>query len=224
MAKYNKIKLIKSILGTELNEHELQNIMDIVSEAQQRPQQENFVYYIEGIRLTYDYEMELTRELDSLDTNYPFTLQDIYKITLWKVNRFPYVKKDIEDDLMCKFNRLALYHNLTEAKDDARDVLTILLNTKGVRLPMASTYLRFRNPNLFQIIDQRVWRVVQKYRGETDTELHHSDNAEIEIEKYFKYIETLRELAEDKKYNIPFKDADRAFYAWDIYQGNNVKY
>ena len=87
---------------------------------------------------------------------------------------------------------------------------------------MASTYLRFRNPKLFQIIDQRVWRVVQEYREEADTTLHHSENIDNEIDKYFKYLETLRELA--NKHNIAFENADRAFYVWDIYHGHNVEY
>ncbi len=215
----NKLKLINSIVRTKLSDAELKNIMDVIEQSHN---QDSFVYYIDGIRLTYDYEMNLTKELDSLDENYVFTLYDIYKITLWKVNRFPNITTD--SVFMQKFNELATitYEDFNAKKQNITEVLKELLNTKGVRLPMASTYLRFRNPKLFQIIDQRVWRVVQEYREEADTTLHHSENIDNEIDKYFKYLETLRELA--NKHNIAFENADRAFYVWDIYHGHNVEY
>ena len=47
-------------------------------------------------------------------------------------------------------------------KEKTCEILTSLLKTKGVQLAMASTILRFRNPNIFQIIDQRVYRVINR--------------------------------------------------------------
>lgn len=220
MAKCNKIKLINSIVRSKLSDAELKNIIGII---EQPHSQDSFIYYVDGIKLTYDYERKLTKELDSLDKNYNFTLDDIYKITLWKVNRFPDITTD--NDFMQRFNELAKYDYEDfddETKQKTIKVLRDLLNVKGVRLPMASTYLRFRNPKLFQIIDQRVWRVVQEYRKEADTTLRHCRNIDDEIDKYLKYLETLRELA--GKHNIAFENADRAFYVWDIYHGHNVEY
>lgn len=40
----------------------------------------------------------------------------------------------------------------------AEEILRKLLMTPGIRLPMASTILRFKNPNVYQIIDQRAYR------------------------------------------------------------------
>lgn len=47
-------------------------------------------------------------------------------------------------------------------KEKTCEILTSLLKTKGVQLAMASTILGFRNPNIFQIIDQRVYRVINR--------------------------------------------------------------
>lgn len=179
-----------------------------------------FVYKIDDDILTYDYEIDLTRNLDELGVNHDFTLLDIYKITLWKLKRFPYVED--KDNFMQKFNHLASYSTLTpKAEEEAKDVLMLLLSTRGIRLPMASTYLRFRNPNLFQIMDQRVWRIIQQYLGKTDTDYPYLDDVDSQIDKYFNYLKDLRTLANKK--NIQFRDADRAFYEWDIKKGNKLK-
>lgn len=179
-----------------------------------------FIYKIDDDILAYDYEIDLTRKLDELGVNHDFTLLDIYKITLWKLNRFPYIE-DI-GNFMQKFNDLASYSTLTpEAEEATKDVLKLLLSTKGIRLPMASTYLRFRNPDLFQIMDQRVWRIVQQYLGKTDTDYPYLDDVDSQIDKYFNYLKDLRKLANEK--NIQFRDADRAFYEWDIKKGNKLK-
>lgn len=221
MATPTKEDLIKFIQEREFSSESIQKIMDMsIQKAQNNEILKDFAYTIDSINLTYNYEIELTQELDALAENHNFTLLDIYKMTLWKLNRFPYV----DDKIMLKYNHLASYkEELTpEAEKEAREILTILLKTKGVRLPMASTYLRFRNPNLFQIIDQRVWRVVQEYRREMNLVYKNSDNVQEEIDKYFNYLKDLRNLAKEK--NIVFKNADRAFYEWDIQKGNKLKY
>ena len=40
------------------------------------------------------------------------------------------------------------------------ELLKELLNTKGIKIAIASTILRFKNPNIYQIIDQRVYRFI----------------------------------------------------------------
>tara|TARA_B110000208_G_scaffold8792_1_gene11319 strand:- start:95 stop:358 length:264 start_codon:yes stop_codon:yes gene_type:complete len=44
--------------------------------------------------------------------------------------------------------------------DNTKQILKGLLKTNGVQLGMASTILRYRNPNIYQIIDQRIYRVI----------------------------------------------------------------
>jgi len=88
-------------------------------------------------------------------------------------------------------------------------------------LPMASTILRFVNSSVFQIIDDRVYRVLfpgeNKYPSKPVeiTESYLDNNVEI----YFRYLDKLSEIC-DK--NFPFVDADRILYKLDIEIGNKI--
>lgn len=101
----------------------------------------------------YDYHPELTGELDELDAK-NFNHETLYKIVLWKLSRFPY----ISDDLVNKLKSIKVIE--PKKHQEVRDILRKLLNTPGIALPMASTILRFINPNTFQIIDDRSYRVL----------------------------------------------------------------
>lgn len=170
----------------------------------------------------YNYQEHLTNELDARGSDYAFTMDDIYKMTLWKVNRFPTID---DKEFLKKYNQLGSYTSLEESKTLTTEVLGILLGkqTCGVRLAMASTYLRFRNPHIFQIIDQRVWRQVQLFREEKDnTELKVPQPITEQINLYIHYLEDLRKLSE--VHQVRFEDADRVFYLIDIEQGNKINY
>ena len=98
----------------------------------------------------FNYEPELTSKLDSFTKDDQFTRSTFDEITLWKVSRYPDINKEIIDAV----NELAQYNTLDAAICSLKSTLSLLLKAKGVRLAMASTYLRFRNPQVFQIIDQ----------------------------------------------------------------------
>ena len=107
----------------------------------------------------FNYQKELTKSLDKND--YDIDQNKINEIVLWKVNR--YVK--LGSEVISLINHVGK----TDTKIDidlTKNILEILLakETKGVQLPMASTILRFRNRNIYQIIDQRVYRSI--YSGE----------------------------------------------------------
>ncbi len=98
-----------------------------------------------------------------------------------------------------------------------KEVLSSLLETKGVRLPMASTILRFKNPEIYQIIDQRVYRLIYGIDLKMSTKIH------LNIKQYFEYISDLKRIC--KKIGIPFIDSDRILYEYDkIVNKENIKY
>src|ERR1039457_2182228 len=122
----------------------------------------------------YKYQPELTKRLDNLDA-VNLTPELLNEIVLWKVNR--YVSLD-EDQL----RRTDALRKLKPGEhEQARPILAELLDAHGVDLPMASTFLRFRNPPVFQIIDRHAYRAVY---GE-DFPLHTKSPAERKIEVYF---------------------------------------
>ena len=151
----------------------------------------------------YDYNPHLTKDLDRIKDD--FDQQIINMIALWKVNRYPYIPEDI----LAALNEI---RNDTVIMKHHEELLLRLLNCKGIQLPMASTFLRFRNPSLFQIIDQHVYRLL------TGTELslpvYPSDKNKNSIcETYFDYLRALRTKCKDL--DFPFEKADRILYNAD---------
>ena len=85
--------------------------------------------------------------------------KQINEIILWKVNRYAAIDTET----------LKLINQIKKEDTQLNTELTcaILLRLlgkyqKGVRLAMASTILRFKNPKVYQIIDQRVYRFIYK--------------------------------------------------------------
>jgi len=162
----------------------------------------------------YDYHKELTAELDDLEAG-EFDYETLYKIVLWKVSRFPYVSADLLDRLKSVATIEPRKHKECEG------LLSELLKTKGIALPMASTILRFLNPKAFQIIDDRAYRVLLP--GEPKYPNKPQKISEGYIKKsigiYFNYLSKLHEVAND---SLPFNEADRILYQLDIKLGNKV--
>tara|TARA_R110002096_G_scaffold280751_1_gene474873 strand:- start:1737 stop:2267 length:531 start_codon:yes stop_codon:yes gene_type:complete len=164
----------------------------------------------ELLNLEYNYQPELTKKLDN--TNSDFNQELINEIVLWKTNRYAELTNETLD-LINKIDRKS------EFIDSALtgDILLHLWNTKGIRLPMASTILRFRNPKIYQIIDQRVYRLIY------GTELKLKTNLNDTIMQYLDYLTDLRKVCD--LYQIPFSESDRILYEYDkIYNLEKIKY
>lgn len=87
----------------------------------------------------------------------------IDKITLWKINRqVDYSQIDKINDYLKKVIKISSLDDLSnENIDVVRSTLNLLMDTKGIRLPIASTILNFFNP-IFPICDQRAYRAAYK--------------------------------------------------------------
>ncbi len=150
----------------------------------------------------YLYQEGLTKELDKLNTE--FNQAIINEIVLWKVNR--YVK--ITDEALSLLNKIDRNSPKIEI-GLTKKILQNLLKISGVRIALASTILRFKNPNIYQIIDQRVYRFIHP-NGE---ELKNSTDNNKQISLYLEYLDRLHVVC--MTYNIPFKDSDRILYIMD---------
>ena len=158
---------------------------------------------------SFKYQVELTKKLDNLNSD--FNQEILNEIILWKVNR--YAEFDQETiSLLNKINPKG--ENIQMALTG--DVLLKLLDKKGVRLAIASTILRFRNPKVYQIIDQRVYRFIY---GE---ELKYSEsNKSLQINIYLDYLNKLKEVC--AKFSIKFEEADRILYNMDKEYNRDLK-
>lgn len=159
--------------------------------------------------VNYKYQLELTSKLDGLDDD--FNQEIINEIVLWKVNRYSFLD-DEKFSVLNKINKedLILDVELTT------EILTKFLNTKGIQLPMASTILRFKNPNIYQIIDQRVYRFV--YGIEMPK---YFSSIEKQIDFYIEYLQKLKQVCIEK--GIDFNLSDRIIYELDKLHNKEIK-
>jgi thermostable 8-oxoguanine DNA glycosylase len=158
--------------------------------------------------IKYAYQKELTLKLDKLTGDFnQFTINEII---LWKVNRYAL----IDDETLADLNKISK----TESEINlelTQKILQKLLKIKGIRLPIASTILRYKNPNIYQIIDQRVYRLIN------NDELKLPPSIDKQIILYLNYLTQLRDICENKK--IPFREADRILYEIDKIKNKGKK-
>jgi thermostable 8-oxoguanine DNA glycosylase len=159
----------------------------------------------------FDFNPDLTNELDNIKGDFDENI--INKIALWKLNRFP----RLTDELIRRLNKIGYDEG---HKEEHKKLLIDLLGCSGVQLPMASTFLRFKNPKLFQIIDQHAYRLLTG--DELSLPLSNSQsNKEKICQFYFRYLEDLEKKC--KELEIPFEKADRILYQADKRINKDVK-
>ncbi len=156
----------------------------------------------------YNYQPELTARLDNLK-GATIDQSLINEIVLWKVNRYVRVNDDIAGQISeLKFLKAGEHRK-------SKKELSTLLELNGVDLPMASTILRFVNPEVFQIIDRHAYRAVYEKRYP----LYTSTPTEKKLSVYFDYIDELIKLCEFRA--LAFTTIDRLLYIFD--KKNNGK-
>jgi hypothetical protein len=150
----------------------------------------------------FKFQRELTSRLDAIRTQ-PFTQEIIKDIVLWKVNRY----------VSLGAQTLNALNNTGEvgagAHRTARDAIIGLLSEPGVDLPMASAFLRFRNPRAFQIIDRHAYRALYG----VNYPIHWSSSDSRKVDIYFRYLDDLWVLATSS--GVDFESLDRVLYVFD---------
>ena len=154
----------------------------------------------------FKYQEALTKKLDSSNDN--FSQKKLNEIVLWKVNRYA----EFDESLIELINSIDKNETKIDV-DKTRIILKKLLKTNGVQLAMASTILRYRNPNIYQIIDQRVYRVIYKNQILELNTYPSEKNLNFQIELYIKYLYDLSDICNDLK--IPFDKSDRILFMAD---------
>lgn len=173
---------------------------------------DEYDYYKPVPNSTHLSSHSLTDELDSIGSDELFSESTVLKILLWKVHRYT----RLETNLLDRLNRISHLSPLN--RTEVKPILEELLGIDGIDLPMASTLLRFRNPNAFQIIDRRAFRSVM----ESDQyDLYSGSSVERKVRVYFCYLSTIDKLCEQT--GINFANADRILYKFDIEYNGALK-
>jgi thermostable 8-oxoguanine DNA glycosylase len=157
---------------------------------------------LKGFLKDFRFQPSLTEKLDRLD-GVDFDQSLINEIVLWKVNRYVSLKQS----LMKELDDLRTLSQGEHRK--SKSVLNRLLNTHGVDLPMASTLLRFRNPDVFQIIDRHAYRAVYGI----PFKLYTATSIERKMDTYFLYLDALLSLCQSR--SLDFSTVDRLLYIFD---------
>lgn len=169
----------------------------------------------------YDYQdsSELFERINNTDVSEVETLKDIANaIVLWKIER----SISLSDQTIRELKALSAITDPKDAlgknKEQVASVLTHLLESKGFRLAMATTFLHFFNPDVFPILDRRAYRVIFK------TDYKDSTSIPKRLGFYFDYLE--RCIAFHKKVlmgKVSFSEVDKFLYQLDIEIGNELK-
>lgn len=167
----------------------------------------------------YSYLPELTAKIEArlgaMTADEAPNRSMLYEIVLWKLSRFVWF-----DDAVLPQLRDARKIRPGEHRQ-AEPLLRALLNAKGARLPMASTFLRFVNCETFQIIDERAFRMVLPNEeiptpsGKTRSTRYLDRCCTL----YFRYLDALHEISSEA---LPFSKTDRVLYQLDIALGNGI--
>lgn len=169
-------------------------------------------------RFSYDDETEIMGRITSVDKkDYRENKDIINEIVLWKMSRRPQVTETMIDAIF----ELETIKTPTEAIESKKtaEVVEMLLHTKGMQLPMASTVLHFYYPNVYPIIDQRAYRELygEEYPRTT-----------LRVEKlvnlYIKYIGDCYTYQQNNCPEIPYAKIDKVLYQIDKEKGLKVKY
>ncbi|MGK0391511.1 MAG: endonuclease III [Maribacter sp.] len=154
----------------------------------------------------FKYQEELTKKLDADHSD--FDQDRLNEIILWKVSKYA----RFSEEIISALNSMSTDSEGIDS-EKTRSVLKMLLETKGVGLPMASTILRFRNKNAYQIIDQRVYRIINEGKILKLNNYRSKRNREQEIELYINYLNDLRKVC--LKLDISFSESDRVLFMAD---------
>ncbi|GEO03961.1 hypothetical protein AAE02nite_16250 [Adhaeribacter aerolatus] len=156
---------------------------------------------------TFKYQEKLTNKLDKLKGDFDQNI--VNEIVLWKVNRYA----EIPEKTLAKINQIDK-NSIQIDEALTFEIVGALLKSenKGFGLPMVSTILRFKNPYIYQIIDQRVYRFIYGKNLDLKSTSNHLE-IDVQTNLYLKYLIDLRKHCDE--FNIPFKAADRILYLID---------
>jgi len=168
-------------------------------------------------RFKYEDESDIMERIASAtNTNYRENRDIINEIILWKMNRMPHFDNELID-MIYSLEDISTPENAVKSEKTKR-VVRKLLQTKGMKLPMASTVLHFYFPRVFPIIDQRAYR--ELYGDEYPQYI----KLDAMVDMYMKYIEDTWRYQREKCPEIPYEKIDKILYQLDKEKGNKVVY
>ncbi len=153
------------------------------------------------LNFSFDYNRAETLSLrQELAGNANFTVNDLRRVSLWKLNRV----LAVSDETLGCLREVAKAEGLSVDAPISKRAIEMLVESQGVGFPMASAILKFLRPDVFPIID------VRAYRALTGLKLYYSNYT---LARYISYAKELAHIA--KRLNRPLSDIDEQLYCFD---------
>lgn len=186
----------------------------------------SFNYLNNQFEIDYKYRVQETLELERIQSD--FNQDHLKRMYKWKVNgRFIkdiFLPKYILDELNSLKRFTSKDRGSKELKESLKRLFDLIKSDpsiKGIKLPMLSTILRFRNPEVFQIIDIRALRAAFYYNPKPFLKGNRNWFPRLQVldyDIYEMYLEQLYKIDEEGYFGIKlnkFSDWDRFLYILD---------
>jgi hypothetical protein len=160
-----------------------------------------------------------SRILRSNKENYQENRDIINEIVLWKIQRSVSLT-DTTLDLLNSFNNISSPLDVIY-NEKVKTLIFQLLDSKGIKIAMASTILHFYYPAIFPIIDQRSYR---ELTSKEIPEYYSKDKNKKYTKLYLDYIKECYDYNINNCSDISFEYIDKVLYQLDLEKGNKVKY
>ncbi|MGN7358462.1 hypothetical protein ACTHPF_13455 [Paenibacillus sp. SAF-054] len=155
----------------------------------------------DDLGFSFHYNNAETDELNKrLNNNKDFTLDDLRRVALWKINRV----LDIPDDLLLELREFLSEEDLSIDNVKLKPLVNRLLECSGIGMPMVSSFLKFLRPDVFPIIDVRAYRAI--YGKKIYYQSYSYDT-------YIDYVKKVYEIRDHFK--MPLSEVDQQLYCFD---------
>lgn len=155
----------------------------------------------DNLNFQFNYNNQETELLNqSMNNNADFTLHDLRRIALWKLDRV----LNVPEDLLEQMREIVKDKELTIEDLKIKNIINNLLECSGIGMPMASTILKFLRPDVFPIIDARAYRAIygKKLYSPSYT-----------FDRYKEYVLKLYEIRD--QLNLELYEVDQQLYCFD---------
>lgn len=140
------------------------------------------------------------KELTHTKSNGYLSKDDLFKIARWKAPRSAWRVNENTSAQIKKLTTRAF------AEKDEANKMKLLLELKGIGIPMASAILMLTNPKKYGVIDIRVWQLLHH----TGAVNQNKAGINFTVQQWLAYLDFIRMQA--KKLNVKARDIDRTLF------------
>ena len=166
------------------------------------------VFKVEEDHFDYDFQYNLDEKKiikDNIGQQTSINIDDLRRIALWKYDRII----DVDDEFLIQLYSVVSGEKVSIDDLDVQKIINDLVACTGIGYPLASTILKFINPQVFPIIDVRAYRAVFGKR------IYSSQHS---LMRYVEYTRKLYEIS--SSLGIPLEEVDEKLYVYDkIFNG-----